>query len=325
MLLAVPNAWAVPEAQLAGAVASEIEPYWRSGAEGSFEGKDGVSIHFHKFEAKNEKAAVVVVPGRAEPAAKYAELVYDLRKSGYSFYVMDLRGQGESGRMTTDPQIGHVEHFEDYASDLKQLMESVVNSKPHAKRFIIAHSTGGAAAALYLMQNPKAVNGAALVAPMFDLSTGVVPKPLAYSLANAAVLAGRGSSYAIGRGPWKPRQTIREDKTTKSAVRFALVQKLLAEHAELRTGGPSYRWVQQAIEAETSIRLNGPSKISTPLLMMEAGDDQVVHIGAQQKFCAAAAHCEGALYPGAGHSILSERDSVRDDAIGDILEFFAKN
>jgi len=32
--------------------------------------------------------------------------------------IMSHRGQGESGRMTSDPQMGYVEYFDDYVADL---------------------------------------------------------------------------------------------------------------------------------------------------------------------------------------------------------------
>jgi lysophospholipase len=324
-LLSAASSWAVPESKLLNSFNSEIHPYWRSGAEGSFDGVGGISIHYHKFEAKPEKGAIILLPGRAEPAMKYAELVYDLRNSGYSFYLMDLRGQGESDRMTANPQTGYVDSFDDYASDLKTFIAKVVNARPHAKRYIVAHSTGGAAATLYLMQNPSAVNGAAMVAPMYDINLGKLPKPIAYSVVTSAVLAGQGAKYALGKGDWNPNLQLEDDKTTSSAARFAVKQQIARENSQLRTGGPSSRWVQQAIEAETKIRLNGPSLVTTPLLMMEAGDDQIVKTGAQQRFCAKAKHCQEALYEGGMHSLLNDRDPIRNEAIADMLKFFAAN
>ena len=44
---------------------------------------------------------LVISPGQGEPALKYAELVYDLKDTGYDIFVIDHRGQGASDRHGT--------------------------------------------------------------------------------------------------------------------------------------------------------------------------------------------------------------------------------
>lgn len=92
---------------------------------------------------------IVVCPGRIESYVKYAELAYDLVHMGFDVLIIDHRGQGLSGRMLPDTHRGHVDRFSDYVDDFAAFWQQDVQPGPWRKRYILAHSMGGAISTLF--------------------------------------------------------------------------------------------------------------------------------------------------------------------------------
>ena len=73
---------------------------------------DGLKIDYMYYQQPNAKAQLVVSSGRTETYLLYMEVLYDFVLQGYNVFILDHRGQGLSQRLTDNPQIGHVEHFD---------------------------------------------------------------------------------------------------------------------------------------------------------------------------------------------------------------------
>ena len=103
----------------------KVIPYWeQNGQRGEFEGKEVVPIAYIKLLAAQEKGAIVILHGKGESSEKYAELVYDLhlKNPDFSFYLMDFRGHGRSGRLLGNRYKVQVENFEYYLEDVKKFI-----------------------------------------------------------------------------------------------------------------------------------------------------------------------------------------------------------
>src|SRR4051794_26119051 len=98
-IMIIPSALAISESHYFEKYQNRVLPYFDEGVQGSFTGQDQVEIAYRAFEVEDEKAALVILPGRGEPIQKYAELIYDLRNLDFSIYIMEHRGQGESGQV----------------------------------------------------------------------------------------------------------------------------------------------------------------------------------------------------------------------------------
>ncbi len=145
-------------------------------------------------------------PGRIESYVKYAELAYDLFHCGYDVVIIDHRGQGRSGRLLADTHRGHVVNFSDYVDDLAAFWQQDVQPGPWRKRYILAHSMGGAIATLFLQRQPQAFHAAVFCAPMFGI---VMPLPawMAHRILDWAESHPRiRDGYAIGTGRWRARR-----------------------------------------------------------------------------------------------------------------------
>jgi lysophospholipase len=316
------RAWAVSESNFDLQYATQVLPWYAShGKTGELVAFDGVKLSYRSFERADERGALVVLPGRTEPYAKYAEVVYDLREAGYSVYLLDHRGQGASGRMTADREMGYVRKFADYVRDLELFMEKVVRARPHRKTYLLAHSMGAAISTLYAMAHPGHFDAAVFSSPMFQLQTGKYSEPMALAMSSAAVAAGQGKHYAPGKGPYDPKEVFGDNNATHSEKRWGVSHDLMVLNPLFRMGGASMGWVKESILADYRIRARA-ADFHVPVLIYQAGQDQTVKLSGQAEFCAKAEKCSLHLFPEALHEVLQEKDAVRDVALTEALKFF---
>ena len=198
--------------------------------------------------------------------------------------------------------------FDNFVADLKTFIDQRVR-KPGRKLYIYAHSQGAGIATLYLARNPGEINAAVLSSPMHQLKL-----PVWESVAHTLVRWSDPTAYAMGKGPYA-RETFAECKVTRSYARFRRARQLWDDHKELRIGGQTNRWVREAIEATWSMG-DEAHAITTPLLLLQADDDQYVGAWRQEYVCQRAQHCTRVkLAAGSRHELYQEIDAVRSDAL----------
>lgn len=314
------SVFAIPEEHFEKMYAAGVVPFYKTvGQSGSFSGVNGIHIRYRHFINPFEKAAIVIAPGYGDSFMQYAELAFDLFLKGYSLYIIDHRGQGFSGRFLENHQIGHVDQFEYYVHDLWFFVESIVKSKEHQKLYLLGHSIGGAIAALYAHRFPKDFNGVIFAAPMFEINTGDYPVPFAYTLASLQTWIGRGDVYALGQGD-RERPTFDVNTYTHSWMRFLKHEEIIEKNPVIALGGVSYQWVKEALEATWKIE-DIAENFEVPLLLLQAGQDTTVLPEGQNEFCKKVKNCQKIMFPDARHSILLEKDLIRDLALRDIVSF----
>lgn len=324
---------ASPESGRSDAIAA----LWDRGEAHEFPGVANVPIRSRSFVRPDQSGAVVISSGRTECTLKYRELIYDLHQAGYSVYILDHRGQGFSGRMLADPQIGHVDAFDDYVTDLKTYVDRVVRPSQDRVRaaggggplFLLAHSMGGCIASLYIEAHRHDFDAAVLCSPMHQPSTGFIPEDLAKAVADMKSIFGMGleKKYARGKGPYRDVpfdeiEDLRGQALTHSRERYEQVRALYNMNPQVKVGGPSYQWVSQAIDAGRRSR-EGADRIEIPVLLLRAGDDAIVSPEGQDVFKAhAGGHCTLVTIPGAFHELFVESDAYRAPALNYTLDFF---
>ena len=256
-------------------------------------------------------------------------MAYDLFHCGYDVVIVDHRGQGRSGRLLADTHRGHVVNFADYVDDFEQLWQREVESRGYRQRFALAHSMGGAILAQFLQRRPQAFDAAAFCAPMFGIQ---LPMPvwladriLDWAESRPAIR----DYYAVGTGQWRPLPYV-VNVLTHSRERYRRSLRYYADYPELQVGGPTYHWVRESIRAGRQI-IAQAGEITTPLLLLQAGEERVVDNRSHQAFVRLC-QTRGALAKGlpwvingARHEILFERDAMRAEALNAILRFFAQH
>lgn len=243
---------------------------------------------------------------------KYAELAYDLFHSGFDVLIIDHRGQGRSGRMLSDPHRGHVDNFNDYVDDLTAFWQQEVLPGPWRKRYILAHSMGGAIATLFLQRHPNQCDAIALCAPMFGIVMRFPDWMVRHILDWAEGHPRIREGYAMGTGRWRALP-FGMNALTHSRQRYRRNLRFYADEPRLRVGGPTYHWVREGILAGEQV-LAGTGDDATPTLLIQAEEERVVDNRMHDRFCelrAAAGHpVEGGqplVIKGAYHEILLKR------------------
>ena len=318
-LVTTSTASAIPEEGYADGYAAEVQPWADAGRVAEFNGTRGVNISYVAFEEAGADDAIIVLNGRTESYLKYLEVACDLRGLGASVYMMDHRGQGSSGRMLSDRQKGYVKHFGDYVRDLKKFVQRVVRPAGHSRVFILAHSLGGGIATRFAQRHPHLVDGLLLSAPMLEMNTAPYPESVAYAAAQVLTWFWQGESYAPGKGEFYI-ETFEEQTLTHSEARYAMGEAKLAANPMIRLGGPTNRWLSESIWATWRAGWDA-EKLTMPVILFQAGDDQYVKPGRQNSICAEAVNCQKVLIEGASHELLIESDSMRDVVFDHIHSF----
>ncbi|UJF19302.1 alpha/beta fold hydrolase [Vibrio sp. SS-MA-C1-2] len=299
-----------------------IATCWNQRQTGIFHGIESKKISWMSLTGFNNQQAVIIVNGRVETTEKYQELAYELTSAGYDVFSLDHRGQGLSERLDQNSELGHVEQFDNYVEDLRKFFDEIILPKKYQQHFIIAHSMGGAVSSLLMAKYPTLIDAAALCSPMHGIKlppfTSLGVELLSKTLANYIQ-----PTYAFGQQGYH-KKPFSENQLTHSQTRYQWMLDLYDQYPNTRLGGPSFRWIWQGIEAGKSC-LNSAKQIKTPLLLLQAGGDQIVDNLAQKQFQkninAAQGQCELKVIPEAKHELLIEADKYRIPAVEAILTF----
>ncbi len=303
------------------AYSKKIEDFYYTGKEGTFAGKADVQIYYRIFEQKNLEKVILISSGRTEAALKYKELIFDLFRNGYSIYIHDHRGQGLSGRMTEDPEMGYVNDFQFYIDDMKYFYDNYLKPKSYKKVYLLAHSMGGAIGMTYLEQNPNDFNAAAFSSPMLGF------KPPICTIVK--VLDGDKPKYALGESEYKDDKTTFKGNTlTGSEFRYDRMIDAFAKVPNAKLGGATYHWINKSCQ-QFDYLFSNIDKINTPFILFSAENEQIVDPLAHQKFVDSAKKlgkkCIAYEVENAQHELLIEKDEQRIETINETLGFYSKH
>ena len=300
-----------------------IDSFFKLGSDGFFKGEKGISIYYKYFlqnTMDNEKGAIVISNGRRENALKYKELIYDLYQNGYSVYILDHRGQGFSERINkADKQMGHIDDFEYYVSDLKIYYDEFIKINGHKKVFLLAHSMGATIGTRYVEKFPNDFDAAVLSSPMFGLRFPACEL--------IRFLTGDEPKYLFGEKNYdNEEKSFLANDLTQSKIRYEAMMNIYENNPTTKIGGPSYQWVYQSCITFKKIFKN-LQNVEIPIMLIQAGKDKVVTANAQKKFVfemkKLGKNVQGFIIDGAYHEILIEKDEYRIPLITNFLDFIA--
>lgn len=279
---------------------------------------DGARLRLcHWPPAAADGQDVLVLPGRTEPAEKYAEVADDLRQRGHGVWCLDWRGQGRSTRFGRCAARGHAPDFDGFGHDLAQVLAWIADRRPQARPpLVLAHSMGAGIALRLLQMRPgmaPAVAGLVLTGPMIRIPTRGWPPAVVRRLAHLHVALGRATAYVVGAADWGPRDCMFDgNRRTRCRTRFEREVALLTTAPELRVGGPTWGWVQAALRL--SARMAAPwasGYPDLPIRVVVGGADSYVPLAAQHAFFNRFPDAALTVIDGARHEVLMETDDAR--------------
>lgn len=294
---------------------------------------------------KAYKAVVAIIGGLGDFGEQYFETANDLEERNIKPIIIDMPGQGGSGRYLPQfPMRRHSAGFDRLLDDINTVIDEVVLSsaidiEDNHKRLpmiLLAHSMGGHIALRYLSEYNKSSRGlpifscAALTAPMFGIrAVEIFPKALQLPLVR--FLALRASSYVPGGCDWFDGYRERpgfKGIFSSDPERYEL-QRLYFTHpdfAYLATGSPTRKWLLDAILSCRKIFEKGYlEQVNIPLLIGLSGSDKLVSNTAMRQACERLPQAELIELDGAQHEILMESDRFRKVFIERFFTFIEEN
>ena len=271
---------------------------------------DGLRLRLGVWRS-GTKGTVLIFPGRTEYIEKYGGAAAALAKAGYSCLAIDWRGQGLSDRLLPDRLIGHVHKFSDYQRDVQTLMSAAKSMDLPEPYFLIAHSMGGCIGLRALMQGLP-VQAVSFSAPMWGiLFHPPAKRALAWALSSLlypfklAEMRAPGSSI----GPYLLEVAFEDNQLSCDPQMFEMMQYHLQELPDCALGGPSLRWLNEALHEMLALhRRRAPN---APALCFVGGLETIVD---PRRIQQRMAHWPGArlkFVPQAKHEFMMERPEIR--------------
>jgi len=281
---------------------------------GTFETHDGLKIRFDTYTcgAKTCRAVVVLLGGRSEFIEKYRETVDQLLLRGFDVVTFDWRGQGLSDRMLPNRHKGYVETYDDYLKDLTRFMDIYVPQKENRPVLILAHSMGGHIALRYLHDQPGRVVKAVLTSPLIDIAGSIMLNQALKIISKIAVRSGCKKYYATWANDFDPsKKHFAGNRLTRDPHRFQQMMQMIAQNPDVAIGGVTFGWLDATFNSIRHVMVDGYfESITTPVLMILAGGDEIVSVTAQKKACQRMPNCDLTVIPNALHELLIENDTV---------------
>lgn len=282
---------------------------------GTFSAHDGVKLRFARWgpPKRGRKGTVCVFGGRSEFIEKYFETISDLRQRGFAAAAMDWRGQGGSSRPLRNKFKGHVEDFSQFESDLGLFMSEIVLPDCPPPYFALAHSMGATVLLQAACKRDCWFERMVLSAPMIRLGPGA-PLALITLLAQSGVFFGLGDLYVPGGGSAASGlEPFKGNPLTSDKRRYERNALILKAAPGLGLGSPTIGWLRAAAAAMKTINAFGfAPRVHVPILMLAAGQDQLVSNLAIEELAAQLRAGSRIVLDGARHELLQEKDALRE-------------
>jgi len=309
-----------------------------------------VEIKYVKVQSEGNKGVMLLSVGNSEPVLKYSEIIYDMMTEGYTVYAMDHRGQGFSTRLIDDHFKNHVENAVDYPADFAKFVRIVKKESAGKKMYLTCHSMGCGIALAHLLNEYNAgedttFNAVVAFAPLVKADTSPFPYSVAVGIGATMQILGLETSYAPTKegdfldnyhnGNFNGATTQSVQRWTKSRDRCVTYKdKKIGpdNHVGLCLGGVTGGKAKEFFDLYDAFAefMEGEGKISTPILIQTAGDmsgsDGLVLNPETKKFCdQSLKSCTLTNYPTSKHHIWTETDDIRNPAMKEAFDFFARN
>ncbi|MGE7206555.1 alpha/beta fold hydrolase [Sphingomonas sp. NPDC019816] len=279
---------------------------------------DGWDHRRFDWDAERPVGRLLFQTGRADVVEKYLEIFAHLVARGWSVTAFDWRGQGGSGRLTSDPHVGHGTDFATLIEDLRAFWADW-RREAAGPAVLLGHSMGGHLALRGVVEGAVAPDALILVAPMLGLKLPLGP------MLGGGIVRCMAGTWAT-RGVWRAREGAgshtRQRNLTHDADRYADEAHWYDRHPELALGPPSWGWVAAALRSIASLRGDPRlADVSVPTLMLLAEADRLVDPVAAARLGERIGARIVRFGPEAAHELLREADPVRLRALGAIDAF----
>jgi lysophospholipase len=268
------------------------------------------------------RGTILFLGGRGDFFEKYLEALGDWHERGWTVVSVDWRGQGGSGRLSSNPRVGHADDFGQWVEDCALVYARTIAETP-GPHVVIAHSMGAHLTIRALAEGRIDPTAVALSAPMQGFNA---PYPDWLGRRVAGLMCRlRGEQTAAWKESEKPgaNMRLRQLLLTHDPERYQDELWWHGQNDALKLGPASWGWVRTAYDSFLGLAKAGRLEaITTPILILLASKDALVSAAATRRdaarFPAASFHEYGT---GVAHEVLRESDETRNDVLARIDRF----
>ncbi len=283
---------------------------------------DGWPMRVFDRPAAGSRGSILWIGGRGDIIEKYLECFEEWHLRGWHVSAMDWRGQGGSGRLLSDPAVGHMPDFATWIDDLAAFWKDWVVRTP-GPHVVMGHSMGGHLVLRALLEGRISPVATVLSAPMLGFIGGPLPQAL------SRLLAAQLARFMPESRAWKQGEkpgavdARRQSYLTHDAARYA-DEVFWKEHdPSLALGPASWAWVAAAYRSNAKLDGSGAlEKVTDDILLVGTEGDKLVSAAAICRAAARLPHSELMMFDDSvAHEVLREVDAVRDEAMERIADF----
>ena len=262
---------------------------------------DGAALAFDAVDVENADLALLILPGWADHAGRYADLAQRLQAARIATYSMDLRGHGRSaGRRA------HLTRFSQLLGDL-QALRRAVRQRSNAPQVLLGHGFGGLVVLRYLETQPPDAPHAAVITSPFLGPAEVIPQ---WKQLASRLCADLWPTMALPFGP-DADHLSRDPHVAAQYAADPVVERSFTAGAWSET-----QWAQRAVIADGH-------RIECPLLFLLAGEDRVADAHLARAFAdGLGGKVDVRWHPEMYHEVLT--DPQRERVIAEMLAFLSQ-
>ncbi len=257
------------------------------------------------------KGNIVILHGTALHSGVYEPVAKQLTAAGYRVYAYDMQGWGRSEGKGAD---GYIEHFDDYASDLYLVLQSLKKRYPDAPNYVMGESLGGAVALYAALRNEYLFDG------VITSAVGYKPSIKFLGLRAPGFVNSMTMTMAQMGGTVLPTMPVAEsDLGIRVTVEDDAVQEQLLADPYVSHGWLPGAYISTLQDATDYIKDN-LTRFSRPILLLHGEQDMLVPLDSSREVFRSVASTQKSLrLYDSPHTILLEKASTQ--AVGDVITF----
>jgi alpha-beta hydrolase superfamily lysophospholipase len=272
---------------------------------GTLTAPDGEKIFYRHFQAKPERARMVIAHGLGEHSGRYANVIEQLLPKGISVWAPDHRGHGRS-----DGRRGHVLNFGQFLTDLQLSVDMARENIPNdLKLFLLGHSMGGLIAICFVQRFPELVDGVIASSPALGLVAEIPAVKKVLGLCMSYIWPGLSMGNELD-----PAKISHDPDVVSAYVEDPLVHDRVTA-----------RFFTELVAAMESANQQ-TSVPNIPILLQVAGDDHLVDAQSSVRFFEKLSAKDKTLrvYDGLYHEIYNELQRQRRQVLNDLEQWLEK-
>lgn len=286
--------------------------------------EDGVRIRVGLWGAEAARGTLLLFPGRTEYIEKYGRAARLFAQHGLATLAVDWRGQGIADRLLAEPAVGHVEVFTDYQKDVRAVVEAARALDLPRPWYLLGHSMGGCIG-LRALHEGLPVEAACFTGPMWGIRMSAAARPFAWAISSLGSWTGQGHRFAPGTTPegYIANAPFEDNLLTRDAEMWAFMQDHLTAQPDLLLGGPSLRWLGQALrECRALDRMASPA---TPAITFLGTNERIVDVPRIHSRMARWPNGRLELIEGGEHEVLMDSAEVQRHIVETAMAFFREH